>query len=64
MGRTHRKDYTKHTKRGRKNEYGLCACVQCKAGRRSFRTTIEKMKRKFRRSWKNGKEFVKGLYTD
>lgn len=60
----HRKFHTKHRVKGRANLYGLCPCGACRDGRRKYGRSIEQIKHRFRTSWKTGKEFVKGLYTD
>jgi len=48
----------------KKNNLGLCSCKVCKAGRRTSKTCIDRLKRIFRRSWKSNKQVKKGLYTD
>jgi len=56
--------YTKHHISGRGNIYGLCGCQQCRWHRYSFKKEIKRMQKRLRLSWKGGREFIKGLYTD
>ena len=61
---THKYNPLRYNPRGRANIYGLCQCRQCRFRRHAYWGAIEKIKRKWRNEWKNGREFVKGLYTD
>lgn len=60
----HRREYSKHRVQGRANPYGLCPCGECRSHRNKYGASIQRMKHKFRTSWKTGKQFIKGLYTD
>jgi hypothetical protein len=59
-----REFYTKHRIRNRANIYGMCVCASCRAGRSGGSSTVEKIKRKWKKDWKSNRPFVKGAYTD
>jgi len=63
MSKTIKHELTSYRKR-KWNELGLCFCEQCKYGRTKNNKLIKQARKRFRKSWKSGKDFVKGLYTD
>lgn len=64
MSDTKKHEYTNWRVKNRGNPLGICMCLQCRYGRKRRGAGILSLKHKYRNSWKNGRRFKKGIYTD